>query len=91
MKDLIPGGNTAGQLGFISQSFASTKGWMDNFVAAHNLTPEKVVNNLTKFVEISKDKLDYLGAFMDMYVKYYEHTGVQTLARRLIERAVAEI
>ncbi|MBF2047894.1 MAG: hypothetical protein IGS54_11120 [Elainella sp. C42_A2020_010] len=91
VKDLIPGGNTAGQLGFISQSFASTKGWMDNFVAAHNLTPEKVVNNLTKFVEISKDKLDYLGAFMDMYVKYYEHTGVQTLARRLIERAVAEI
>lgn len=91
VKELIPGNNTAGQLSFITQSFESTKGWMDNFVAAHNLTPEKVVNNLTKFVEISKDKLDYLGAFMDMYVKYYEHTGVQTLARRLIERAVAEI
>lgn len=91
VKDLIPGGNTAGQLSFITQSFESTKGWMDNFVAAHSLTPEKVVNNLTKFVEISKDKLDYLGAFMDMYVKYYEHTGVQTLTRRLIERAVAEI
>ena len=91
VKDLIPGGNTAGKLGFITQSFESTKGWMDNFVAAHNLTPEKVVNNLTKFVEISKDKLDYLGAFMDIYVKYYEHTGVQTLARRLIERSVAEI
>jgi len=28
---------------------------------------------------------------LDMYVKYYEHTGIQTLARRLIERAVAEI
>ncbi len=91
VKDLIPGGNTAGQLGFITESFESTKGWMDNFVGSHNLTPEKVVNNLTKFVEISKDKLDYLGAFMDMYVKYYEHTGIQTLARRLIERAVAEI
>jgi hypothetical protein len=91
VKDLIPGNNTPGKLSFINQSFESTKGWMENFVAAHNLTPEKVVNNLTKFVDISKDKLDYLGAFMDMYVKYYEHTGVQTLARRLIERAVAEI
>lgn len=91
VKDLIPGGNTASQLGFITESFESTKGWMDNFVGSHNLTPDKVVNNLTKFVEISKDKLDYLGAFMDMYVKYYEHTGIQTLARRLIERAVAEI
>lgn len=91
VKDLIPGGNSAGQLGFITQSFQSTKGWMDGFVADHQLTPEKVVSNLEKFVEISKDKLDYLGAFLDMYVKYYEHTGVQTLSRRLIERAVAEI
>jgi hypothetical protein len=42
-------------------------------------------------VEISKDKLDYLGAFLDVTTNYYTHTGTQTLARRLIERAVAEI
>ena len=91
VKDLIPGGNTAGQLDFIGQSFASTQGWMDNFVTSRNLTQSGVVNNLSKFVEFSEDKLDYLGAFLDMSVKYYRHTGVQTLARRLIERAVAEI
>jgi hypothetical protein len=91
VSELIPGGNPAGQLGFITQSFESTKGWMDNFVASHELTPENVVDHLQQFVEISKDKLDYLGAFMDMYVKYYEHTGIQTLVRRLIERSVAEI
>jgi hypothetical protein len=55
------------------------------------LTPDKVIDNLTQFVDVSKDKLDYLGAFLDMSVKYYEHTGVQTLTRRLVERAVAEI
>jgi hypothetical protein len=91
VSSLIPGGNPAGQLDFVAKSFESTKGWMDNFVESNNLTPERVVNHLEKFVEISKDKLDYLGAFMDMYVKYYEHTGIQTLTRRLIERAVAEI
>ena len=91
VESLIPGNNSAGKLGFITQSFESTKGWMENFVASHNLTPDKVVNNLSNIVEISKDKLNYLGAFLDMYVKYYEHTGVQTLTRRLVERAVAEI
>jgi hypothetical protein len=91
VESLIPGGNSAGKLGFITQSFESTKGWMDNFVASHDLTPDKVVNNLSNFVEISKDKLNYLGAFLDISVKYYEHTGVQTLTRRLVERAVAEI
>jgi hypothetical protein len=91
IQELIPGNSSEGKLGFITESFESTKSWMDGFVSANALTPDKVVNNLEKFVDISKDKLDYLGAFMDMYVKYYEHTGIQTLARRLIERAVAEI
>ncbi|MBW4550093.1 MAG: hypothetical protein KME35_03125 [Aphanocapsa sp. GSE-SYN-MK-11-07L] len=91
VKSLIPGGNSAGQLSFINQSFDATKGWMSDFVSYRNLTPEKVVSNLQNFVEISKDKLDYLGAFLDMSTNYYTHTGVQTLARRLIERAVAEI
>jgi hypothetical protein len=42
-------------------------------------------------VEIADDKLDYVAAFLDMSTNYYEHTGIQTLAHRLIERAVAEI
>jgi hypothetical protein len=91
VSDLIPGGNRAGQLSFITESMDSVKGWMTDFVSSRSLTPEKVVDNLTKFVEVSKDKLDYLGAFLDVAVHYYEHTGTQTLARRLVERAVAEI
>jgi hypothetical protein len=91
IQELIPGNNPEGKLGFITESFESTRGWMEGFVSANALTPDRVVDNLEKFVNISKDKFDYLGAFMDMYVKYYEHTGIQTLARRLIERAVAEI
>ena len=91
VKDLVPGGDSASKLGFITQSFDSVKGWMGDFVSSHNLTQENVLDNLTKFVEVSKDKLDYVGAFLDISVNYYTHTGVQTLARRLIERAVAEI
>jgi hypothetical protein len=91
VDELIPGGNNAGKLAFITESFESTKGWMEDFVASRNLTQSGLVNNLSKFVEISSDKLDYLGAFLDVSVKYYRHTGLQTLARRLIERAVAEI
>jgi anaerobic ribonucleoside-triphosphate reductase len=78
-------------LGFINQSFNSVKGWMSDFVTSRGLTPEAIVGNMQNFVEISNDKLDYLGAFLDMTTNYYEHTGTQTLARRLIERAAAEI
>ncbi|HEY9883647.1 MAG TPA: hypothetical protein V6C98_08545, partial [Thermosynechococcaceae cyanobacterium] len=91
VSDLIPCGDSAGKLGFINQSFDSVKGWMSDFVTSRSLTQDNVLDNLTKFVEVSKDKLDYVGAFLDISVNYYTHTGTQTLARRLIERAVAEI
>ncbi|MEO1523470.1 MAG: hypothetical protein AAFU78_22210 [Cyanobacteria bacterium J06633_2] len=87
----IPGKDSKGKLSFITESFEATQGWMDKFVEEKGITQEKVVQNLNHFLEGSQSKLDYLGAFLDMSVKYYEHTGVQTLARRLIERAVAEL
>ncbi|WYL92525.1 MAG: hypothetical protein HEQ35_00450 [Gloeotrichia echinulata IR180] len=91
IKNTIPGGGDSGKLDFIGQSFDSVKGWMNNIVVSNDLTPQKVVGNLQSFIEFSDDKLDYLGAFLDVATNYYEHTGTQTLARRLIERAVAEI
>jgi hypothetical protein len=91
VSELIPGGNSKGQLNFIANSFDSVKGWMTNFVAERNLTPETIFGKLQSFIDFSENKLDYVGAFLDMSTNYYEHTGTQTLARRLIERAVAEI
>ncbi|MGL4882311.1 MAG: hypothetical protein ACRC8K_14800 [Waterburya sp.] len=91
VKESIPGGNTKGQLDFIGRSFDSVKSWMADFVSSKNLTPEKVMQNLQSFLEFSDDKLDYVAAFIDVSTNYYEHTGTQTLARRLIERAFDEV
>lgn len=87
----IPGNNSASKLNFIGESFNSVTGWMSNLVVSRGLTPQKVVSNLQGFMDVADDKLDYLAAFLDVSTNYYEHTGTQTLARRLIERAVAEI
>jgi len=91
VRDEIPGDDSSGKLAFMTESFESTKGWMDNLVADKGITQSGLIENLGGFIEGSKSKLDYLGAFLDVSVKYYEHTGIQTLARRLVERAVAEI
>lgn len=91
VKDLIPGGNTEGQKNFILQSFDSVSGWMSGFVNSRGLTPQNVAQHLSSFIDVADDKLDYLAAFLDVSTNYYEHTGIQTLARRLIERASAEI
>ncbi|EGJ31118.1 MULTISPECIES: hypothetical protein [Moorena] len=91
IQDAIPGDDSEGKLNFIGQSFESVKGWMSDFVTDRGVTPEQIANNLQSFIEFSDDKLDYLAAFLDMSTNYYEHTGIQSLARSLIERAAAEI
>ena len=91
VSSMIPGGNSRGQLGFIGDSFSAVKGWMGDFVESRGINPQNVLNSLQNFVEIADDKLDYVGAFLDMTTNYFEHTGTQTLARSLIDRAYAEI
>ena len=90
ISNLIPGGNNAAKFGFVTATFASAQGWMNNLVQSRGLTPATVLGNLKQYVDVSDDKLDYVAAFLDMTTNYYEHTGIQTVARQLIYRAYAE-
>jgi hypothetical protein len=55
------------------------------------LTPESILRSMNQYIDIADNKLDYVAAFLDMTTNYYEHTGIQTVARRLVDRAYAEI
>ncbi|MBX3014655.1 MAG: hypothetical protein KF832_24255 [Caldilineaceae bacterium] len=91
IRTAIPGNDTPSKLAFVLNSVDSVKGWMEGFVAKHNLTSEQVFKSVQNFVDVNDNRLDYWSAFLDMTTNYYTHTGTQTLARRLIERAVNEI
>jgi hypothetical protein len=91
VKEFIPGKNTAEQLSFMQQGLSSVKDWSKNFVAKNALTTDKIIGSLRKRLDGVESHLDYLGAFLDMTVNYYEHTGTQSIARSLISRAAAEV
>lgn len=87
----IPGQDTPSKLHFVLESVDGVKGWLQEFVAKHDLTSEKVYSSVQHFIDINDNRLDYWSAFLDMTTNYYTHTGTQTVARRIIERAVNEI
>lgn len=91
ISKFIPGGGAEGKLAFINNSFDSMKDWMDGFVTARGLTTEQIMNHLEKFIDVADNKLDYVAAFIDLSTNYYEHTGTQTIAKSLIDRAYGEI
>lgn len=83
----LPGSNTSDKLGFITQGFNSVQGWMNNLVSKTGVTPQSISSSLGNFIQIADDNLDFVAAFLDQTTNYYEHTGIQTVARSLILQA----
>jgi len=88
VSELIP---TDDKKGFINDSFQAVEDWMANFTNSVGLNREFISKNLGSFIEIADDKLDYLAAFLDSSVNYFEHTGIQTVARKVIKQAYQEV
>ena len=91
IKQYIPGKNTAEQLNFMQRGLCSVRDWSKSFVASKSLSVDKIVDSLRGRIQGVESHLDYLGAFLDMGVNYFEHTGTQSVARSLISRAAAEV
>jgi len=88
ISQFIPGSDAQG---FINQSFDAIGDWMSNVSQSAGLNPESLSQRLGGFIEIADDKLDYLAAFLDSATNYFEHTGIQTVARKLINDAYSDL
>ncbi|MGK7951126.1 MAG: hypothetical protein AB4368_20650 [Xenococcaceae cyanobacterium] len=88
VSPLIP---TSDKRTFINESFNTTANWMTNLISSAGITRESLAYRLGSFIEVADDKLDYLAAFLDGTTNYFEHTGIQTVARTLINRAYREV
>jgi hypothetical protein len=84
IQDQLPGETTGDRLGFVNQCFNAVEGWMNQLVAQTGITPESIFNHLGNFIQMADDNLDFVAAFLDQTTNYYEHTGIQTVAQRLI-------
>ncbi|MDJ0592347.1 MAG: hypothetical protein QNJ72_20530 [Pleurocapsa sp. MO_226.B13] len=86
--DLIPESNKEE---FIDRSFNVAGDWMDDLSKKLGVTPETLSRKLGGFIEVADGKLDYLAAFLDGSTNFFEHTGIQTVARRLITQAAQDV
>ncbi|PAX52300.1 hypothetical protein [Brunnivagina elsteri] len=87
VSSTLPGDNTNDKLGFITQGFNSVQGWMGDLVSKTGVTPQSISSNLGNFIQFADDNLDFVAAFLDQTTNYYEHTGIQTVAKKVILQA----
>jgi hypothetical protein len=88
LRELIPGApNALNQLRFVQDGLNTVQGWTSGFIADRGLTPQKVFGSINRFIDVSDTALDYVGAFLDAATDYMAHTGTQSVARHVIQRA----
>jgi len=86
-KHLLPGDG----LSLVTRNIGAVGDYVSGFAASHGITRDSVLGGLKSFINFTDDKMDYLGAILDISLNYMEHTGTQSVARSLIERAVGEV
>jgi len=91
MAGLLPGRGDEAHLTFLRQGVDTWLGWAGGFVSSLGLTGQRAVQALESTLGPWQGSFEGLAAFLDAFTDTYQHTGVQAVARRLVERAAAEI
>lgn len=83
----LPGGDAGGRLGFVRNVFGGVAGWLDDFRREHDLTPDRVLGSIRRFVDVSDERMDLAAAVLDTTTEPFRHTGLQTVARHAVKIA----
>lgn len=90
LSEHLPGG-IAEHRDTLRRNVDETRGHLEGLVETHGLSQASVLSKVREYVEVADDKLDLIAAAIDLSTNTFEHTGIQTVARRVISRAYGEI
>ncbi|MFY7695535.1 MAG: hypothetical protein ACOVQK_04250 [Cyanobium sp.] len=91
MAAMIPGRGDEAHLSFLRRGVDTWLDWAGGFTSQLGLTSQRAVRALETTIGPWQGGFQQLAIFLDAFTDTYQHTGVQAVARRLVERAAAEI
>lgn len=91
VAEYLPGGSTADKKDLITRNLDQAGAYVNGFVAEKGLSQQGIWDKVKGSLEFAEGKLDVAAALLDVTTNPFEHTGIQSVARRVISRAYAEI
>jgi hypothetical protein len=86
----LPGEGASGK-DLILRNVDATKDVLGKFAADKGIEQSSVLQKVHEVLGTADNKLDYIAAGIDLVSNHFEHTGIQSVARRVISRAYGEI
>jgi hypothetical protein len=90
VADHLPG-DIAAKKNLLLGTLDGAAGHLTQMVQDKAISQEGILARVREYVEVADDKLDMVAAALDMSTNYFEHTGIQTVARRVVTRAYGEL
>jgi hypothetical protein len=84
-------GDLAQKKALVEQNIQTTGDKLAGFAGERGMTRESLLEKVRHYVDVANDKLDVVAAGLDLATNTFEHTGIQTVARRIVSRAYGEI
>jgi hypothetical protein len=75
----------------LSDNFDATKGVLQRFASEKGIERDSLAQKIHGLLGTADSKLDYVAAGIDLVSNHFEHTGIQSVTRRVISRAYGEI
>jgi hypothetical protein len=91
LSGFLPGGGTSEKRDFMKSALDQSSGHLSEMVSSKGITQSSILDTVKGYLDGAEGKLDYAAAILDMSTNVFEHTGTQTVARRVIKRAYAEL
>lgn len=88
---LIPGNAIEEKVDLITKNLDAASGHLNEFVAGKGMTQSSVLDTIRQHIDIAEKGGEYIAAAIDIGTNCFEHTGIQTVARKVITRAYGEI
>lgn len=91
LASYLPGSAIADKKALLVGTMQSSVPMLNGVIQSQGITQDNILAKIREFTNAHEGKLDYLAAAVDLTTNVFEHTGIQTVARRVVTRAYGEI
>jgi len=91
LSSYLPGASDADKASVLARALSGVSGNLAGLAASANFSPASVLGKVKDVIDANESRAEYVAAAIDIGTNVFEHTGIQTVARRVVTRAYNEI
>jgi hypothetical protein len=91
LSGFLPGGNQGEKVSNLARAVSGVGGSLTSLATSANSSPASILGKVKGVIDANESRAEYVAAAIDVATNVFEHTGIQTVARRVVTRAYNEI